>query len=161
MKIHTVAMRIFKTSCGNIGKTSGESDDPTTVWLVPDCLNVFHWQPIPERSSVDWSAVTDVDLGQLGYSEISDQVYMRTNEIQLQRNEHDPCVTELASEHAMFTRAQSDNQFVQDVHVAVRNWPAYIPRDSMGRRLWETVNRIAQRAALDEDNKRFLSASSA
>ena len=148
-------MRIFQTASGDIGKTQ----DACTLWLVPDCLNVFHWRSIPERT-VDWNTVSDVELSQAGYTEISRDIYMKTNEMQTHRKEHDPAVVEIASEHAMFTRARRDNEFVRDVHLAVRNWPEYVPRNSMGRRLWETINRISQRAALDEDNKRFLSASS-
>ena len=79
--------------------------------------------------------------------------------MQSHRNFHDPAVVEMASEHAMFTRARADSDFVRDVHLSVRNWPDYVPGNSMGRRLWETINRISARAALDEDNKQFLSAS--
>lgn len=155
-------MRIFETASGHIGKTDTLSDEPDTLWLVPNCLNVFHWQLIPERS-VDLNAVTDVDLSRRGFTEISRDIYMKASEMQPHRNLHDPAVVQIASEHAMFTRAQGerDNAFVRDVHLAVRNWPDYVPQNSVGRRLWETINRISQRAALDEDNKRFLSASSA
>tara|TARA_B100001094_G_scaffold333421_1_gene411953 strand:+ start:7405 stop:7857 length:453 start_codon:yes stop_codon:yes gene_type:complete len=150
-------MRIFQTTSGNIGK----KDDICTLWLVPDCLNVFQWHPaIPDRT-VDWDTVNDVELTHVGFTEICKETYMRTNEIQKHRNKHDPVVAEAASEHALFTRARSDSDFVRDVHLAVRNWPEYIPRNSMGRRLWETINTISQRAALDEDNKRFLSVSNA
>ena len=157
-------MRIFQTASGNIGKICVSSHDdthPTTLWLVPDCLHMFHWQHVQERS-IDWDTVTDVtDLSQVGYTEIDTGVYMKTNEIQTHRKNHDPTVSEVAPEHAMFTRARDDTEFVRDIHTAVNNWPQNIPYNSMGRRLWETINRIAQRAALDEDNKRFLSVSGA
>jgi len=155
-------MIIFKTSCGNIGRNRCKFESSGTEWLVPDCQNVFHWSAdcFHERR-VDWTTVSEIQLSQIGFTEISSDIFMKTNELQLHRNEHDPTVTGVASEHAMFSRAESSNIFVQDVHSAVRNWPAHIPQNSMGRRLWETINRISQRAALDEDNKRFLSASSA
>ena len=155
-------MIIFQTSRGNVGQSPCKSESSSTEWLVPDCQNVFHWSAdcFPERR-VDWTTVREIQLSQIGFTEISSGIFMKTDELQLHRNEHDPAVTGVASEHAMFTRAESSNSFVHDVHLAVRNWPAHIPANSMGRRLWETINRISQRAALDEDNKRFLSASTA
>ena len=155
-------MIVFQTSCGNVGRSLCKSESSPTEWLIPDCLNVFQWSAdcFPDRR-VDWTTVREIQLSEIGFTEISSDIYMKTNELQHRRNEHDPVVAEMASEHAMFTRAQSNNRFVHDVHLAVLNWPEYIPPNSMGRRLWETINRISQRAALDEDNKRFLNASDA
>lgn len=152
-------MSIFETNCGKIGKIASIQDEPATVWLVPDCLNVFHWRSIPERV-VDINTVTDVDLSRRGFTEICKDIYMKTSELQTHRNTHDPTVVQIAPEDAMFTRASGDTEFVRDVHLAVTNWPTYVPRNTMGRRLWETINNISRRALLDEDNKRFLTASS-
>lgn len=155
-------MIMFQTPCGNVGRSPCKTESSGIQWLVPDCLNVFHWRAdcFPGRR-VDWETVNEIQLLQIGFTEISSDIYMKTNELQLHRNQHDPTVAEIASEHAVFTRAPSNHFFVNDIHSAVRNWPEYIPQNSMGRRLWETINRISQRAVLDEDNKRFLSASNA
>ena len=152
-------MVIFQTRCGKVGRCPIKGFCKGVEWLVPDCLNVFHWRDVHDMRTVDWSIVEEVQLSEQGYTEISPDVYMKTNEMQLHRKQHDPSTTEIASEHARFSRATSTNEFVQDIHSVVRNWPKSIPPNSMGRRLWETINNISERAALDEDNKSFLSVS--
>lgn len=157
-------MFIFETPSGIIGRAPRSGDNARVEWLVPNCLNVFRWQAADTPAPVDdWGAVRAVPdfLQEKGYTEICANTFMKTNELQLHRKQHDPVLAFLASENDMFSRARSSATFVQDVHAAVRDWPTSMPRNSMGRRFWNTVNRIADRARLDEDEKRFLSCSSA
>ena len=71
-------MSIFETNCGDIGKTTLFYGEPVTVWLVPDCLNVFTWQLIPGRN-VDMNTTADVDLSQRGFTEICKDIFMKSS----------------------------------------------------------------------------------
>lgn len=154
-------MFIFETPAGHIGRClDTAAETPLLEWLTPDCLNVFTWKSIPEQS-IDLRDVEKIDLCAKGFTEICSNVYMKTNEMQTHRKRHDPTLMMLASENVMFTRATDNSPFVQEVHVAVQNWPQHLPRRCMGRRFWEAINKISQRVSIEEDNKRFLSASNA
>lgn len=153
-------MKLFQNEIGLVGRTCEFGETTSAQWLIPDCLNVFTWKDCPDIVIRNWDEVHEVrSLSEIGFTEICKETFMRTNELQLHRKDHDSTIGFLASEHAMFTTARCDNDFVRDVHSAVSNWPDYVPPNQMGRTLWETINRISQQVAMQEDEKRFLSAS--
>lgn len=147
-------MRLFKTSTGQIGRSS------PVEWLLPDALNIYRWVPQPGRF-VDWDDVQDLPCLTKEFTEIDKAVYMKTNELQEHRGQHDPAVVEIASETDRFTRAAEGGAEVRDIHEAVSKWPKALLPARPGYRLWETINRIEKQAKEQEDEKAFISGEAA